>query len=310
MKKGLIGPFGLGVLHGLSQALSIAGKTTQEHGPDLEAIFYATAFQAGIDEFMVPELEETLRPTSDFLVDRTSYVAAKRSDKHWRVVDAAFSAYLPDDWEQNIEYSSVWRIQSLVVDLLDAMSAGASLLAPDGIPDMAEIEMQLPDELSIPVRSLLSAISELPTSGLVFQRTVASEDVERFNEIISSDLFSKYAAAHSLLDSLDAPAPQVLPMVVSSARSIFRRHKKLLKLRTSGIGILQLTPKFVDTVFGRLPGLLAEVAAKLGGSLLESRRRIVIYDFEATLKDVLISNLVRMISTAEAKRRDPQSDPI
>ena len=51
MKKGLIGPYQIGVLSGYSEALKIAERITEEHGADVEGIFYASAFQAGVEEF-------------------------------------------------------------------------------------------------------------------------------------------------------------------------------------------------------------------------------------------------------------------
>ena len=54
-----------------------------------------------------------------------------------------------------------------------------------------------------------------------------------------------------------------------------------MKLKKSSLSILEMTPKLIDAVFGKLPGTLAEVAAKVGVHALESRRRVVIYDFES-----------------------------
>ena len=191
-----------------------------------------------------------------------------------------------------------------MADLLYAMSTGASLLAPWGIPDMAEAEARLPSELSVPLANLFSAFTDFQASSPIPQKAVAIENIQRFNEIISGDLFSKYAAAQSSLDDLEAPVTTALPMVVSSGRNIFSQNKQLLQLKKSSLSILQLTPKLVDAVFGKLPGALAEVAANLGISLLESRRRIVIYDFRSSVQHILLSNLLRMIKAAEFKDKN------
>lgn len=159
MKKGLIGPFQLGALDAITHALKIAGEITHQDSADIEGIFYATAFQAGVDEFLLPELKDFSYPRSDFIGSRTTVVPQQQTKQISDAVAATFSSHLPEGWRTNDEYSSVWELNAFVGDLLEAMSAGASLLAPWGIPDMAEVEAQLPSELSVPLANLLSAIS-------------------------------------------------------------------------------------------------------------------------------------------------------
>ena len=80
---------------------------------------------------------------------------------------------------------------------------------------------------------------------------------------------------------------------------VFSQNRNLLALRNASVNILQMTPKLVDAVFGKLPGALAEVAAKLGISFLEERRRLVIYDFhELMYEEVLMPTLTRMLQKA------------
>jgi hypothetical protein len=301
MKKGLIGPFQLSVLNGAAEALKIAETVTHQPSADLEGIFYATAFQAGVDEFIVPEFKDKPIATSDFLANRTKYLSSERSKKHSNLVRAAFSAYLPDAWARNDEYSPIWSLSAFVVEILDAMSEGASVLSPWGIPDMAEAEALLPSELAIPLSNLLSSVSNLQAPSPIQQKALPTEDVRRFNEIISSDLFLKYVSAQSALDDSERPLEKALSVVVSTSRQVFSHNKQLLALRRTGIGVLQVTPKIVDAAFGKLPGALDEVAAKLGFNLMESRRRLVIYDFRYSVQNVLFSNLVRMIRAAEKK---------
>ena len=98
----------------------------------------------------------------------------------------------------------------------------------------------------------------------------------------------------------DLAARRHLPQA-STGRMLFSQNRSLLALRNASVNILQVTPKLVDAVFGKLPGALAEVAAKLGISFLEDRRRLVIYDFhEFMFQEVLFRNLMRMLKATEA----------
>lgn len=303
MKKGLIGSFQLGALSGASEALEIAEKVTKERGADLEGIFYATAFQAGVDEFLVPDLEDRPSPRSEFLAARTRYIPRENSEKHWKLVSDAFSAYLPDGWERREDFSSVWELESFLVELLDAMSVGASVLSPWGIPDIAEAQVLLPSELSVPLSNLLDAVDDLRAPSPIPQKAIPTQDIQRLSDILAGDVFSKYVKAQSSLEDSSISIETSLPTVVSSARQIFLKNSQVLQLRKTSLGVLQVTPKLVDAVFGKLPGTLADLAAKLGTSLLEERRRVVIYDFRSSVQDVLLSNLTRMIRAAEAKEK-------
>lgn len=304
MKKGLIGPFGLGVLLGASQALKCAAEVTQQCGADLEGIFYATAFQAGVDEFIVPGQKDKPYPKSEFLAARTRHIARDRAEEHRKLVSTAFSAHLPIGWESSEEFSAVFQLEGFLVELLDAMSVGACVLSPWGIPDMAAVEVQLPSELSVPLSNLLESINDVQTPSPIPQKALPTEAVQRFNDIMAGDVFSKYVAAQFSLEDSEVPIATTLPAVVSSGRLVFSRNPQLLQLRKISLGILQLTPKVVDAIFGKLPGALADVAAKLGASLLEARRRVIIYDFRSSVRDVVRSNLVRMSKTADASVRD------
>lgn len=111
MKKGLIGASGLWVLFGASQALKCVAEVTQQRGVDLEGIFYATAFQAGVDEFIVPGQKDKPYPKSEFLAARTRHIARDRAEEHRKLVSTAFSAHLPTGWESSEEFSAVFRLK-------------------------------------------------------------------------------------------------------------------------------------------------------------------------------------------------------
>lgn len=163
MKKGFIGAFQFGTLSGASEALKIAEKITNKPGIDLEGIFYSTAFQAGIDEFLIPEFKDELATKSDFIEQRTSYIGKEKSDSIYKIVDTAFSTYLPGGWERDDEYHNIWHLKSFLGELLVAMSLRSSLLLPSAMPDFSEAESQLPSELAQPISLLLSTIVNIQT---------------------------------------------------------------------------------------------------------------------------------------------------
>lgn len=307
MKKGFIGPYQIGILSGFSEALRIAEDITKQRGVDLEGIFYSTAFQAGIDEFLIPEYKDQMTPNSDFIKKRTTFIKSETSEEHYKLVGSAFSSYLPENWHTNEEFISIWSLHSFLVELLEAMSLRSSLLLLTGIPDFSEAEALLPSELAEPISLLLSSIVDIQTPSPIPRKAIPAEDMQRFNEILSSDMFTHYVEAQAELDNSEASIEKTLPVIAERGRQLFTQNKHVLTLKKSSAGILKITPKIIDAAFGKLPGALSEVAAKLGIDLLESRQRVVIYDFRSATQNILLSNLSRMMKAAENKSNNDEN---
>lgn len=299
MRKGYIGSFQLGYIGGANKALEIASDVTGESGCDIENIFYSSAFQAGIDKFVLPQLKEEHRPKSLFVTNHTSYINENDSKNHYQIIDNAFSNYLPEDWKAKEEYKKLFGLTNFLAEMIDAMATGTSLLTVNGIPDPVEYEDLLPSELSVPITALLSSFQEVSASSLVTQMQMDTENVNRFREIIESNLFVKYVSCQSEFDDEGAILPMVLDDVARAGREIVRRNPVLLQLRKNGVSLLSFSSKLIDAVFGKLPGAVADVVSKVGIEFLENRRRLVIYDFKSSFHQVLYLNLIRMIEDAE-----------
>jgi hypothetical protein len=293
MKKGYLSSFHQGSLSGISDVLTYMAERVGERGTNSDAIFYAAAFQAGIDEFVVSNPVTT---SSTFIASRTISFSNKRSSSNYKIIESAFSGYLPDDWRTSFEFHPVICTAIFLNDLMDAMSAGGSLLCTSRVPDPVEIKELMPSELFLPLAHLFSTFKAVQTPSPIAQKTISTDEVQKLNDILSSDLFRNYVNSQALLDDSDTPIERTLPLIVSNGRMLFSQNRKLLALRNASVNILQMTPKLIDAAFGKLPGALAELAAKLGISFLEARRRLVIYDFhELMIEEVLIQNLERLL---------------
>jgi len=303
MKRGYLGPYQLGALEGASEALQITANLTKQRSADIDAIFYAAAFQAGVDEFLISESMADKRGSqSQFVATRTSRIPDERARGNHDVVNKAFSAYLPEDWRGRDEFLPVGALLSFVADLLDSSDARASLLLPIGLPEIEKAKDKLPSELYVPLSGLIAAIIELQTEGLAVRHNLPRDDLTRFNDIISGDIFTEYSAAQSQLDDSRVDAEANLTKIQAVGRKLFTSNRHWLSLKKSSVGLLQVTPRIVDAIFGKLPGTLAEVMTNAGLSFIETRRRIVIYDFRSSFETVLFSNLTRMIATSSISK--------
>jgi hypothetical protein len=307
MRKGLLGPFQLGALQALNETLRIAHRVTGKNGCDLEALFFATAFQAGIDQFLLPTLPEKDGLTSGFVSSRTIYAEPGQFDPHWEIVNAILSKYLPDNWNRNDKFSEVWAWSSFLADLLFAMQGGMSLLAVLGIPQRSKLKTLLPTEIVSPILTLVESFQNIGIPAAVPSTIVKRENIERFKTVMLSDVFSNYVTAQETLGQEEVTARSAIARVTKAGRDLVNTNPQILAIRQSAVNILSFTPKLIDATFGRLPGALAETAVKLGINFFEKRHRVVVYDFRNLLESVLISNLSRMLVTEAQTIKPPKA---
>lgn len=295
MKKGIIGASQLGYLEGMNSALEIAEKHTGAPSTDLNGIFYSTAFQAGIDEFIIPEFKGEKINISSFIEKRSKFMRRSLSDAHYELVHDTFTNCMPEDWAKNDDYSKVWMLESFIVELLNAMSTGSSILSIIGVPNIEDMKPLIPSKLYVPMNNLLSSITTFETEGLVPKKAIQTEDINRFNEILTSDIFTEFSSAQSVLDESESNLELAIPAVNASSLKLYKNNESRFSFKKVGLGALQFTPKLIDAAFGKLPGALAETATKLGSDVIESRRRVIVYDFKSNIEVVLKENLFRML---------------
>jgi len=209
---------------------------------------------------------------------------------------------LPDNWQKNDEYASVWGLQSFFCELFIAMEEKSSLVTIAGWPNIEELEPLLPSEVIVPFSNFTSSVEEIFVQAPIPRYALEREYANRYQDIFFEDLFSDYSEAQSVLDDASVSYEKSIPNVIEKGKNIFKSNPAVLQVRKGLVGIVNVTPKLVDAAVGKLPGALAEMAGKLGVNYLEDRRRIVIYDFHNTMLELLFNNLVRMINTAEQKK--------
>jgi hypothetical protein len=301
MKKGFIGAFQLGTLGGIKGALEIAEKVTNEAGCNVESIFYASAFQAGLEQFIIPRIQEDDEPCSKLIKDRTKIIPEGKDKELYATIKDSLSQFLPDDWQKNQEYTSVWHLHYFLSDLFLAMEEKSSLVTISNWPNIAELELLLPSDFLVPLNNFLESIEEIQVQAPIPRFALDKEYATRYQEILFGDLFKKYSEAQCVLDDASYSPHKSIPNIVEQGKNIFKSSPAVLKIKRSLVGIIDVTPKLVDAAFGKLPGAIAEMAGKLGTNFLEDRRRIVIYDFHDIMFELFLKNVVRMIKSAEEK---------
>ncbi len=301
MRKGLVSAYQEGTLSVYTEMLRITEEVTNKEGVDIEGLFYAAAFQAGVDRFVLHARSD--RPAagleSKFLKDRLVVLDDEASRIRWKRVNDTFQSYLPDDLRIDEKYVPVSAWMAFISELLDAMDSGACCLSISGVPDAAEIQSVVPDELFVPLNNLASAFQPIAAPSTVPTTAISREQLDRYRTILESDLFARYVASETGLEDGTSDLPAVLSDLLERARALVRNNPKVLSVRRSSIGLLNFTPKIVDALLGKLPGAIAEMAANLGDSYLEDRRRIVVYDFGNIMLHGTLSYVARMFHESE-----------
>jgi len=294
MRQGFLGAFQLGALDALHEALRMAENIAGKKACDLENLFYITAFQAGIDRFLIPDIPFAEVPRSTFVSDRTKLLSPDRSDKRAKPIRSSFDALLPPDWRKNKTFDELSVCEIFIIDLIEAMHERASFLSVSGIPDPSILEASVPRELITPFSNLVSQFENISAPSVVPRTVVPRDSIERLQESLTSKTFSHYVDAHAHLDREDVKVSTAINRVLDTGREVVKKSFRLLAIRRQCVSVLTFTPKLIDTIFGKLPGALSEVAAKAGIGFIQDRQRLVIYDFRDVVFGSLFHELARI----------------
>lgn len=272
MKRGY-----LGMLEGVYLAGRSAGHQhiLEERGitlPDgsipLDKMIYVAAFQGGIERFVTPLKSKSDQPIDRFISKRISSPKQENPELFSKLF-----ALQPTG-----EKNSALMALSFVHDLIVAMENNASVINISGVPSVADVKRCFAPEIALPICNILSALKAndelLPAPSHVTSR----DGIERFRELLVSDVYSHYAAAHREIDfSTNTTA---IANIRSSGANLLKAGKGVLLSRRVSMNVLSVVPKIVDAAFGKLPGTLAQVAGDIATKFVEDKKNIIIYQFD------------------------------
>ncbi len=269
--------FLLGFEEGRKESTGVSDAELQRRRHTL----YATIIQAGVDRLDLQGLgtDNVRGPLAKRLVDTT---LGKAWAEYFLIVNEAFG--LLGDSEQLVGKDDMLR--GFLADLLFALHNRHSLVMLSGLPNVSELQSELPVELFIPVRNLFSAITTTDDELPGVRYDVSPKAVVQYEEILASSLYIDYKAASKGLESSTHPQQQALQDVRTTAARLAKRNAALLTPTKSRVSILQFTAKIVDTILGGLPGKLAGIAADLGSKAMAQEYRFTIYDFSGNIRDI------------------------
>ena len=283
MKRGYLGLFEGIYVAGQSHALQIvfgkSGDAASHIGVPLNKMLYVAAFQGGIERFITP-----LNPTSDDPIDQ--FVSArtsvpKESDRRLRETLVGLHPASP---RQSYE-SRGWMAPYFVLDLIAAMENNAAMINVSGIPNEDDVRRDLPPDIALPICTLLSAVRRTDELLPAPSQIVSRETVGRFKELLSSEVYRRYATAQERVE-FDV-GTSALADIRAKGSELLRLGRGLLSNRHVSMHTISIVPKIVDAAFGKLPGAMAQFAGDLASKYIGDRKNIVIYRFDNWVKEYL-----------------------
>lgn len=291
-RKVIVGPFHAGYLARVSTDLNPKGASKELPVIDVNGAFYACMIQAGIEQFVA--LGPLVYTHSDFLERRT----VPLPDEDWlsavRMVKDSLAKFLPEDYDEDDKYFPVSVLSYFISDLMLAVKKKSSVLVIGTPRDVSELADLVPPELYIALKNLMSSIESENAKLPLPKDLVSADNVLRFQEVISSDLFSKYSAKHNQFEDGRVLKIDAAQNVEASGRSLIGRNRGLLKAQRMAVAMIPLSTKIVDTVFGKLPGALAEFFGQQLSGWVKDDRRIVIYNSKPIIQTLYDSHRVSL----------------
>lgn len=243
---------------------------------NLFKVLATTLLQAGAEKFVIPSETPHAVTDSEYLRTRIVSKGDAESENSSDQLTELFWQCLVHKSDSS-EAQEARAVQNLIVDLVVALQRGTSLVRVSPMPDIELAAKVLPPEILIPARTLLNAISSVPTSVPVPTAEIKKKDVAILAEILQSDIYLSYCVAHDELRSNDVKPKSALKNISVMALELCKSSGKYMKLDERLVSYLPPTEKLIEELFGKVPGILGSAVAKPLEAWLTSRSRLVIY---------------------------------
>jgi hypothetical protein len=134
-------------------------------------------------------------------------------------------------------------------------------------------------ELYAAINGLIRVIQPIQLVSPVPQWQAISTNVKSFEDILASDLFKSFSDSHKLLEFNSKNTTAIVKDIVHNGNTLVSKYGKLLKMKELAISLIPVTTTIVDSVFGKIPGKIAESLGKAFSDFLKEDKRITIYDY-------------------------------
>lgn len=290
-RKAIIGPYNLGWIKAAN--ISLNHKAFLEYLPkvDFESLIYSSLIQCGASQFEVDPIFIDKIPQNEFIKKRFR-IAPKKVIKIRNLVYMSFYNLL----KSQAQVDELHRIINFIADLLIAVERKCAVISFKGIPDIKDLRSKLPAELYLPIYTLLNSFQEISMVTPIPKVSASREQVERFREILESNVYANYMEKHSLLGSSSKLTNSTLKSLNSISKNVVNKFTDSVKLKKISVSLLSTSANLIETIWGKLPGSVANFAIRLFSSI-DTDKRVVVYQTDSIDKELIISRINSYVET-------------
>ena len=280
-------------LHHLDSIFQKHCVTHQASDSEVSLSIIGSLFQCGIDGLVISEPPENLNFRSTYLLQRTELIEEKVYNKQFFATqDALRKVVKIDNYLQHIAF---YEASCFLTDLSFACEKRHCVISLMGPPDLAVLGQVFEPSFVSTITAFYQSF-ELKAGHLPIPKAeILRSKVDDFHQMVTSDLFSAYQNSHAKLQT-DSSEPS-LGRIVGTANRIKEKFGRQIDVKQLMLSLLPLGAKLVDTIFGRLPGTLAESLAKSVGT--DAGTNLVYYDCSSLWKNMLVRQFEAQRPTGE-----------
>jgi hypothetical protein len=303
-----LGPHHLSAIETLDEVLNLPVLTKECKLPkmDFVGIFFSTMIQCGVEEFVLISpnvLSKRYCLNSDFLSNRITF-DSDLTNKYYRIYDKIlplFKEYCENENLEKENKSQLNTTQMFLTDLLFGMktnlSSTTTFVSP--YPDLTKLKSMLAPELYYPIRNLIMSIEEDDLKLPLPSKSILHDNIQKYEEIIDSNIFSNYAISHQNLQNNSISKSKTITQICKDAKILRTQFACYIDLKRLAINSLNVIPSGVELFGGKIYGTVAEGLFKLFEptfkDYISNNRRLVTYQFAPIAHDVVSERIFEHI---------------
>ena len=262
----------------------IVGEVSKSEIELLDPVFYANIFQSGVDEIIALSDQSLCQNISNNIKNRISFAGLAQSEACLKIIEYFEEHRHASEKDEKVN-TSIHFLQGYLCSIATGMALKKPVITVQPKPNLKALEGFLPSGLIQSFHNFFSTVISEDCHLPVPKEIISAEDYERLEEIITSKIFTKYEEAHLRLDDLEQDHRLSIKEIGNQTLKLSSiKHRSLIS-KKSAISLLNISPKLIDAVFGKLPGVLANIFGELGISALNNKKRTIIYDCNQICED-------------------------
>jgi len=284
MKRAFIGPFQSGFLDELVETSSPDERVQIS----LRSVLYIALLQSGATEIQV--ISTSSPKVADIVRRRLKHAA---HGKQWfeisKYITHVFKNAVPT-FENPANQQLVRHLEHFITDLIFSARAGSNLVWLSRVPSLSAYENTLPPQLLFPIQNLMGQLRPIVAATATLASELRRADVLLIDEILRSELFTKYARDHTHLSDSTLSLEERLMKLDNSTSALVAASGGLLRHSRTAALVIEASARAMD-IFGKVPSAFAGFIGAVMKEWLDARAKVVVYDLHETVDSVFLSKL-------------------